>query len=123
MNREIYWEQWKKWGLWAPVWNLELSHQGWVGLQSGRLRSPAYPVCLTTHLATGRAQQIRLAFQSLLYCLSLEDSMVLRPLVLLALVVNGEELVGGEPEFLPLCSTEEWRTDPRQIIYHGGRGR
>lgn len=48
--------------------------------------------------------------------------MVLRPLILLlALVVSGEELVGGEPQVFPL-STEEWSPDPRQIIYHGGQG-
>lgn len=48
--------------------------------------------------------------------------MVLRPLVLLlALVVSGEEMVGGEPQVLPLSSTEEWSPDPRQIIYHGGQ--
>lgn len=55
MSGETHWEQWKKWGLWTAVCNLELSHQAWVGLQSGQPRSPAYPVCLTTHLATGRA--------------------------------------------------------------------
>ena len=50
--------------------------------------------------------------------------MLFRPLaLLLALVVSGEELVGGGTLVLtPLNSIVEWRSEFSQISYHGGQG-